>query len=88
MGEINVKNKKLIRGLFAGIGLVGGFFLGSSILPMLSYTSWERHVVSTNTSGYTSALRGAYSETAFIGGIIGAIIFLVLGLLVARLIEK
>jgi hypothetical protein len=70
------------------IGLIGGYILGSSILPMLSYTSWERHVVASNSSAYTSGLRGAYSETAMLGGILGAVVFGALGWIAARRVQS
>jgi hypothetical protein len=82
------KNKIVLRSIFPLMGIVGGYMLGSSILPMLSYTSWERHVVATNTSNYTSALRGAYSSTALMGGIVGAIVLFVVGLVLSRLFFK
>jgi len=77
-----------LSGILATIGLVMGYILGSKILPILSFTSWERYVVGNNSSNYTSNLQSAYSDTALIGGIVGAIVFFVIGLVVARLIKK
>ena len=74
--------------VLAAAGLIGGYMLGSSILPMLSYTSWERHVVASNSSAYTSGLRGAYSETAMLGGIVGAVVFAALGWMAARRLKN
>lgn len=74
--------------VLATVGLIGGYMLGSAVLPMLSFTAWERHVVATNNANYTSALREAFSGTALLGGIIGAIIFAALGLFIARQIKK
>ena len=84
----NLGNQNLLTMILGIVGLVGGYILGSIVLPMLTYTSWERHVVETYSSNYTSGLKSAYSETAFIGGIVGAILFGVLGLIAARLLKK
>lgn len=68
--------------------LVIGYILGSRLLPLLVYTSWERHVVGINSSSYTSGLRGDYSATALLGGIIGSIFLSALALIVSRLLKK
>ncbi len=84
----NLGNQNLLNMILGIVGLVGGYLLGSIVLPMLTYTSWERHVVETYSSNYSSGLQSAYSETAFIGGVVGAILFGVLGLIAARLLRK
>jgi len=66
---------------------VVGYKLGSGILPALSFTSWERHVVSYQAS-YLGSLNSAYSQTELLGGILGAILFFILGLVFMRLILK
>lgn len=82
------KNGDWVSNLLAIIGLVGGYSLGSKILPLLVYTSWERHVVATNSSGYTSGLRGDYAATALLGGIVGAILFTALAIVISRSLKK
>ncbi|MCJ7432450.1 MAG: hypothetical protein MUO77_03085 [Anaerolineales bacterium] len=82
------KEKNWTSVILVIIGLIGGYNLGSKILPMLVYTSWERHVVGTNTENYTSGLRGDYSVTALLGGIVGAILLSALALFVSRLLKK
>ena len=58
-----------------------GYVLGSAILPMLSFTSWERHAASKQAS-YLGSLNSAYSETQVMGGILGGILFFVLGMII------
>ncbi|MCX6054850.1 MAG: DUF2892 domain-containing protein [Chloroflexi bacterium] len=84
------KSKSNVMGLKITISLVlavVGYKLGSGILPMLSFTSWERHAVSYQAS-YLGNLNNAYSQSALYGGILGAIIFIVLGLVIIKLIFK
>lgn len=76
-----------LRIFVALIFAVIGFKLGSEILPALSFTSWERHVVSYQAS-YLGSLNSAYSQTEMLGGILGAILFFILGLVFMRLIMK
>jgi hypothetical protein len=82
----NRKSKKL--GLQIAISLVFsvvGYALGSEILPMLSFTNWERYAASQQAS-YLGTLNSAYSESQTMGGILGAIIFFFLGMVIMHFI--
>lgn len=64
-----------------------GYKLGSEILPTLSFTSWERYAASRNAS-YLGSLNDAYAQSELLGGILGAVLFFVLGLIIMRLFTK
>lgn len=64
-----------------------GYKLGSEILPTLSFTSWERYAASRNAS-YLGSLNDAYAQSELLGGILGAVLFFVLGLIIMRLLTK
>ena len=64
-----------------------GYKLGSEILPTLSFTSWERYAASRHAS-YLGSLNDAYAQSELLGGILGAVLFFVLGLVIMRLFIK
>ncbi len=64
-----------------------GYKLGSELLPTLSFTSWERYAASRNAS-YLGSLNDAYAQSELMGGILGAVLFFVIGLIIMRLFTK
>lgn len=78
------KNTGLQIAISLGFAVVG-YVLGSQILPMLSFTSWERHAASQNAS-YLGGLNSAYSDAQVLGGILGGILFFVLGMVVMNIL--
>ena len=64
-----------------------GYKLGSEILPTLSFTSWERYAASRHAS-YLGSLNDAYAQSELLGGILGAVLFFVLGLIIMRLFSR
>lgn len=85
----SASSKKMypLRYLLGIAGLIGGYQIGSSLLPGLMYTRNELMAIHSSAS-YYSGLRSDYSGTVILGGIIGAILFCVIGMLAARLMEK
>ena len=81
------KKKHPLRFIFGIIGLVGGYLLGSSLLPSFLYTTNEMMAIQSGAD-YYSGLRSDYSSTVLIGGIVGAILFWVIGMAAARLLEN
>ena len=81
------KKKHPLRFIFGFAGLIGGYLIGSSLLPGFIYTRNELMAIQSSAS-YYSGLRSDYSGTVVLGGVVGAILFCVIGMLAARLMEK
>lgn len=81
------KKKHPLRFILGIAGLIGGYLIGSSLLPGFLYTRNELMAIHSSAS-YYSGLRSDYSGTVVLGGIIGAILFCVIGMFAARLMEK
>lgn len=82
-----VNKKRPLRFVFGIAGLVGGYLIGSTLLPSFIYTRNELMAIQSSAS-YYSGLRADYSSTVLIGGIVGAILFWVIGMAAARLLEN
>jgi Sec-independent protein translocase protein TatA len=81
------KKKHPLRFILGIAGLIGGYMIGSSLLPALIYTRNELFAMQNGGNAY-SGLLADFSGTAVLGGIIGAILFCVIGMFAARMMEK
>ncbi len=75
----------LILGL---AGMIVGYFLGSYILLKLTFSSNQFRAIQDSSLNVYDKLRSDYTITGIVGGIVGSILFGVIGLLAAKILKN